>query len=527
MDISLFEVVGPVMMGPSSSATAGMARVGAIANRFLTEPVKNIDLKFTPRFIGKYGGNRSHLALVGGILGIPEHDARIKESLEMAHEKGINVTCSVFEEPAPSHALTVKITLEMESGQKTSITAVSVGGGSIAVSGVDGFDVELVGTETYVFAWSTTPGLKDRIQRLFPDNKISESISNDKFLYYFGVPSNMAKVAEETLSTVPGVTKTHCIDPVIPLGYVPHTPLFTTYDELLSISEKRGKPISELAIEYEINRSGRSRDAIWEQMADQLRVMKDAKEVTLKSEIVPLYGFESGNESKKLMKAYNDGKTLGGSVLPKAIAIAIGIMEYSCSMAGCIVAVPTGGSSGILPGAILTIAEDRGIADDDLINSMFVAAACGAVMYYHHSTFSGSAGGCQAEVGISSAITAGALTFLGGGNSREIIHAVTLGIKNIIGLICDPIGCTEVPCIKRNGIGVANAFTGADMALAGIESFIPPDEVIKAFVKVQRLLPVEMRGGEGGVAGTKTAKAAREVIKQKDAKLFLPRSDVD
>lgn len=527
MDISLFEVVGPIMMGPSSSATAGMARIGATANRFLTEPVRSIDLKFTPRYIDKYVGNRSHLALLGGVLGISENDSLIKQSLEMAHAKGIKVTSSVFPEPAPLHALTVKVTMELESGRKTSITAVSVGGGSIAVIGVEEFDVDLAGTEAYVFAWSEDRDMENLIQKTFPDKIINKREKDGKFLFYISVPPEEAPQAQKAIAEIPGVTRTHYIAPIIPLGFVSHKPLFTTYEALLEMSKKSGKSIAELAIEYEKNRSGRSEEVIWRQMADQLEVMKEAKEKALSSEIVPLYGFESGNEAKKLMKAYVEGETLGGSVLPKAVAIAIGTMEYSTSMTGCIVAAPTGGSSGILPGAILTISEERGVSDEDLIKSMFVAAALGAVMYYHRSTFSGSAGGCQAEVGISSAITAGALVFLGGGSSRKIIQAVTLGIKNIMGLICDPIGCSEVPCIKRNGIGVANAFTSADMALAGIESFIPADEVIKAFVDVQRILPVEMRGGGGGVAGTETAKAARETIKKKDAKLTLPRLDVE
>jgi len=157
MDISLFEVVGPIMMGPSSSATAGMARIGATAHRFLTEKVRSIDLKFTPRFCTVYAGDRSHLAIIAGVLGLSEYDPRIKEALDMARAQGISVTTSVFKEPAPEHALTVKVTMGLESGKKCSVTCVSVGGGSIAVIGIDEFEVHLSGTESYLFAWSNHP----------------------------------------------------------------------------------------------------------------------------------------------------------------------------------------------------------------------------------------------------------------------------------------------------------------------------------------------------------------------------------
>lgn len=524
MDISLFEVVGPIMMGPSSSATAGMARIGATVHRFLTEPVKTIDLKFTPRMLGIYAGERSHFGLVGGILGLPEHDSRIKNALDMAYEKGIKVTYSTFRDPVPSHALTVKVTVGLESGKTTSITAISVGGGSISVIGIEEFDVELSGTEAYVYAWADKKVL-EQMQAMFPGMKVSESEKDGKYLYYISIPPETAKEAQAKAAAVEGVTKTHYTDPIIPLGYVPHTPLFTTYDEILALSEETGKNIAELAIEYEINRSGRTREAIWDQMKEQLNVMKRVKQETFEKKITPLYGFESGNECKKLLKAYKEGKTLGGSVLPKAIAVAIGTMEYSCAMEGCIVAVPTGGSSGILPGTILTVAEDRGIPDEKLIESMFVAAAAGAVMYYHHSTFSGSAGGCQAEVGVSSAMAAGALAYLGDASTKAILHAVALAIKNIMGLICDPMRCAEIPCIKRNGIGVANAFAAADMAISGIESYIPPDEVIDAFVGIQKIMPVEMRNAGGGTTGTPTGIAAIKIIREKDKELMLPCSE--
>ena len=524
MDISLFEVVGPIMMGPSSSATAGMARVGVCANRFLTEEITSIDLKFTPRLAIKYAGNRSHLAIIGGVLGMAEYDPKIMKSLEIAKEKGIRVTTSVFKEPAPDHMLTVQVTMGLKSGGKTSVTAVSVGGGSVKTIGVEQFTVDLSGTEGYLFLWAEGD-IGGAVKAAFPGATVSFDEKNGKFLYYMSVAPKNAETLKQKAKAIPGVTRVHTTLPVIPLGYVPHEPMFTSYAELEALCDKTGKTIPEIALEYEAARSGRTKEDIWAQMAEQLRVMKKAKEETLTKQLTPLFGFESGNDCKKLMAAYQAGKTVGGSVLPYAVAIAIGTMEYSCCQEGCIVAVPTGGSSGILPGAILPVAEERGLSDEKLIEAMFVAAVMGAVMYYLGSTFSGSAGGCQAEVGVSSGMAAGALTYLAGGTTHQIIQACTIGIKNIVGLICDPFGCTEVPCIKRNGIGVANAFASADMAIAGIDSYIPPDQVMEGFIKTQKILPVEMRGGGCGVTGTAKADEARRIIREKDQEILLPLSE--
>lgn len=144
-------------------------------------------------------------------------------------------------------------------------------------------------------------------------------------------------------------------------------------------------------------------------------------------------------------------------------------------------------------------------------------------MYYHHASFSGMGGGCQGEIGVSSAIAAAALCYLGGGDAKTICDACALSMKNILGLICDRIGgSSEVPCIRRNGIGVANAFSGCDMALAGIPSYVPPDEVIEALCNTQKLLPPELRGGFGGLGCTATSRRAREIEDRLNRELTLP-----
>ena len=216
---------------------------------------------------------------------------------------------------------------------------------------------------------------------------------------------------------------------------------------------------------------------------------------------------------------------MGGATLGKAIATALATMEHALAL-GTIVAAPTGGSAGIVPGALLTVQEEKGYTDEEIVRALFACTVTGIVMDYRGITFSGAQGGCQAEVGVSSAMAAAALVYLGGGDTVRVTMGIALAMKNILGLICDPLkGCDEVPCIKRNGIGVANAFSGADMALAGINSFIPPDEVVDCLLKTQKAMPIQMRGGTDlscGACGSPTGLASWKTTQELAASVLLP-----
>ena len=224
-----------------------------------------------------------------------------------------------------------------------------------------------------------------------------------------------------------------------------------------------------------------------------------------------LYGLASGKDAKLLSEAVAAGKTISGGIVPEAVAMALGVMELNGSM-GCIVAAPTAGSSGIVPGCMMAIQKKYHFTDKQLVDALFVSALLGVIMAERNISYSGSVGGCQGEVGISSSIAAAGLASLFSDDPNVIVHAMALCLKNLLGLVCDPIaGPIEVPCIKRNAVGVANAFVSADMALAGIKSFIPPDEVLDALLDVEQRLPPELKCATiGGLACTRTAKCVRE-----------------
>lgn len=212
----------------------------------------------------------------------------------------------------------------------------------------------------------------------------------------------------------------------------------------------------------------------------------------------------SGGDGGKMRDRLEKG-CISGGFIGKVIATAIEMGECNACMKR-IVAAPTAGSCGVLPAVLINYAEETGCGDDKVIESLYVAAGIGQVIA-ERASIAGATGGCQAEIGAASAMAAGALVYLNGGDSETICHAAAMALKNLMGLVCDPVGgLVEVPCVKRNVIGAVNAISSADMALAGIKSRIDPDDVIDAMKDVGDKMHSSLREtGEGGVAGTHSA----------------------
>ncbi|NLK36991.1 MAG: L-serine ammonia-lyase, iron-sulfur-dependent, subunit alpha [Epulopiscium sp.] len=278
---------------------------------------------------------------------------------------------------------------------------------------------------------------------------------------------------------------------------------FTNGAELVELCHKNGKKIWEVMVEREVENTQHSKETILEEMGKNLAVMKQAVKDGLEQDIRSVSGLVGG-DAKKLKQRYENGKTVAGTCMNKAVANAMAVLEVNASM-GQIVAAPTAGTSGILPGTLVAVGEDFQLTDEKLVEGLFTAAAIGYIIT-RNATVAGAEGGCQAETGAAAAMAAGAIVELLGGSPEQVLHAASMCIKNILGLVCDPIaGLVEAPCVKRNAIGAANAFISADMAMAGIISIIPFDEVVEAMYRVGRSLPCELRETAlGGLASTPT-----------------------
>ena len=209
-----------------------------------------------------------------------------------------------------------------------------------------------------------------------------------------------------------------------------------------------------------------------------------------------------GGDGAKMRAYVQKGRTICGDYIGQVIAQALEMGESNACMK-CIVAAPTAGSCGVLPAVLLPYQAREGLDDDAMVRAMYVAGAIGQVVAAKAS-IAGAAGGCQAEIGTASAMGAAALCYLGGGDAQAVCHAAAIAIKSMLGLVCDPIaGLVEVPCVKRNAAGAMIAMSSADMALAGIRSAVPPDEVILAMREVGDKMDVSLKEtGVGGVAGT-------------------------
>lgn len=216
-----------------------------------------------------------------------------------------------------------------------------------------------------------------------------------------------------------------------------------------------------------------------------------------------------GGDGMKMRQYALRGKAMTGGYVSEVIAEALSMAESNACMCR-IVAAPTAGSCGVLPAVMLPLCKHEDLSQHQILEALYVASGIGAVIA-HKASIAGASGGCQAEIGTASAMAAGALVALRGGSGEQIGHAVAMALKNLMGLVCDPVaGLVEVPCVKRNVIGAVNAVSCADMALAGIESRIPVDEVIEAMGEVGRRMPVEFRETAlGGLAATPTGQAVK------------------
>lgn len=280
---------------------------------------------------------------------------------------------------------------------------------------------------------------------------------------------------------------------------------FKTISELVELAESADKKISEIMIESEMEHSERSRSEIFDQMRKSLSVMKDAIDRGLTEDITSRSGL-TGGDGKKLNQYLKAGQYLSGATILDAVSKSVSTSEVNAAM-GTIVATPTAGSVGILPGTIFAAAEKLDSTEDEMVEALFTAGAIGIVIA-NNAFISGAAGGCQAEVGSATAMAAAAMVEMAGGTPTQAADALGIALKNMLGLTCDPVaGLVEVPCVKRNAMGAANAMIAADMSLAGIKSVIPPDEVIETMYRIGCAMPMPLKETAlGGLAVTPTAK---------------------
>ena len=287
---------------------------------------------------------------------------------------------------------------------------------------------------------------------------------------------------------------------------------YQSIQELVSAAEERGLKISELVLLDQAEAMEQTPDEIYERMRRSFEVMRESVAEGQKKDQRSMSGLTGGEGYR--MKEYAEQRKGGlcGDFLSKAIARALAVAGCNASM-GRIVAAPTAGSCGILPGCLVSLYEDRGMAEKDIVMSIFTAGAFGMVIAAN-SSIAGAQGGCQAECGSAAGMAAASLVELMGGTPSQCADACAIAIANQLGLVCDPVaGLVEIPCIKRNVSGLMIAFSSADLALAGVGPKIPVDECIDAMREVGNALPNALKEtAGGGLAASPTGLRLREQV---------------
>ena len=275
---------------------------------------------------------------------------------------------------------------------------------------------------------------------------------------------------------------------------------FKNGKELLALCHENDMRISDIMLRREITEGEVSQEDVVSRMQVSLDIMKKAAVSSIEEPRKSMGGL-IGGEAKK---AYESACRICGPVLSDAIAYAMSVLEVNATM-GLIVAAPTAGSSGVIPGVLMALSKHEHISDDELIKGLFNASAVG-YLFMRNASVAGAEGGCQAEVGAASAMAASAITEMLGGTPDMCLNSASFAISNILGMVCDPIaGLVEAPCQSRNAIGVSNAFTSAQLSMAGIRHHVPFDEMVDCMMEVGRSLPKELRETAlGGCACTPT-----------------------
>ncbi len=505
---SLFDIVGPIMTGPSSSHTAGAVRIGLLGRAILGKEPRGVILGFHGALSETFKGHFTDSGVVAGILGLGVDDPRIPDALDLARQKGIEVQVRAKPE-SPANPNTIE--MELSSAEETvRVFSITVGGGEILVTRIGNFPVNLRGKVPAVILEG--PDLRDAAEVASHLAGVTALLSPAEggAAQALVLEGEGVSVAREKLGKLEGVKRVRYLPSLYDYTLVDPEPLFDSFEGFEAFAKEKGLTASGAACAWESKRGGLEEEEVRSRFIRIWRAMADSVEKGL-AEINRLVGgFMPGDDGIKVWKAIQQGRTLSGDVVAKAVARSLAAMEVNGSL-GRVVAAPTAGSCGVMPGALMSVAESRGLSEAQVAEGILAGAMVG-VLIASRAPLSGALGGCQSEIGVASAMTSAALVQIGGGAPEAVCHAAALALKNLLGLICDPVGGpVEVPCIKRNAVGVANAFATADLALAGVKSVIPPDEVVAALINVQALLPTELRGTmKGGLGCTMTASKLKE-----------------
>lgn len=505
------DVIGPVMRGPSSSHVAGAARIGLIVRQSLNCDVRSVVVQFdiNGSLAESYHGHGSDIGFASGILGIDLNDSAVPKACDIAKEKGIDIRYEILDYGA-SHPSNYRIKAYSSNGKCIEWEAISIGGGAIKMEKFNGFEVSICGDfyellitvdRTKTLLDSAVKSVRDIVQD-FDDITWQEHSG----IALIVVKGHMA-IADEMLSAlkkIPYVKDVILLKPILPTLSSSNCEVpFVNATQLSEWVAKHGeKELWELAALYEMKRGNTDERDVLQKMSTLVDIMEHAIAEGLAG--TDYSDRILGPQAYKIEESIKQNRLIPCTITNQIIKSITAIMEVKSSM-GVIIAAPTAGSCGCLPGTIIGAAREMGKSHEDMTKAMLSAGLIG-VFIAENATFSAEVAGCQVECGAGSAMAAAGLAQLLGGSAQQCLDAASMALQNVTGLACDPVANrVEVPCLGKNIMGGVNALACANMALAGYDKVIPLDETIEAVYDIGMKLPLELRCTFGGLGKTKTS----------------------
>jgi L-serine dehydratase len=513
----LNDVLGPVMRGPSSSHTAGSYHIARLARSLLGDDPATAEFTFDPEgsYAATYRQQGVDLALVSGLLGWPITDARFARALSLAPAQGFRPRFRIARLEGADHPNTVRMALVSKRGRHLEATAKSIGGGMITLTELDGWPVLLDGKnhEVLVLAGERQARAIGRIVAADgrPTGKPVRSARGGKILLSFQRAWPLEPSARSKLERLRGVL---AIFEAQPLFFVRKgAPLFLSGAEMVALARRRRHSLGRIALAYEAGLLGLSRSEVLEEIGRRYDVMEESVRRGLAGRGLGLKLLKPS--AGRIFRAEAEGGLAAGGLHARAAARAMAALHVSNS-GGVVCAAPTGGSAGVLPGVMVTLAEEKGLSREQSSLSLLAASAVG-LLVARRATFAAEVAGCQVEIGAAGAMAAAAVVEASGGTAAQAADAAAVSLQNTMGSVCDLVGgLCEIPCHTRNAVAASGAFVCADLVLGGYRNPIPLDETVDAVDATGRMLPAELRcTARGGLAVTPSALALKPLNRAK------------
>lgn len=511
------DVIGPVMRGPSSSHVAAAARIGKLLRMSTHNKVKHVVVDFDTNgsLAESYHGHGSDIGFASGVLGIELTDPRVPKAIEIAKGVGVDIKFNILDYGA-LHPNNYRMEMCSSDGIIHKWEAISVGGGMIEMQKFDNFDISICG-DFYEFLITCDiteiklSEIKNQIEKVIGKYEyIFDAAQKNKGFINVKTQKNIDKFTIKELYNLSGIVDIITLQPVLPTQSSATCKVpFTSASDLLKYAKEDTREMWEMAVLYESKRGNTTEQDVFEKMDDIVSIMINCVKEGLagteyKDRIL-------GPQAYKIESGVKNNILVPSDILNNVIKSITAIMEVKSSM-GVIVAAPTAGSCGCLPGTLIGIGETLNLSKEDITKAMLVAGLIG-VFIAEGATFAAEVAGCQVECGAGSGMAAAGIAQLFHGTVKQCVDASSIALQNLTGLACDPVANrVEIPCLGKNVMGGSNAIVSANMVLAGFDKVIPLDETIKAMYDIGKMLPIELRCTLGGLGKTCTSFKIRDCL---------------